>query len=161
MAFTAGQKVRAADLNDALAAAGCEAQFNMAVDQSAAHATVVPVLFGTTVVSSTLVTKGTSGSGSTFTLNRAGVWTASATIRYQSGGSSAFSSVYCTLNGTQIVSQAVTTSSILVLHVALTFRANLNDVLTINVYHERGSSVTIKADNTNALGRLNLAWLHP
>lgn len=162
MVFTAGQKLRASDLNDAFAADDCEGEYNMGSDQSISTGASTPLLFGTTNRSSSLITKGTSGAGSTFTVNRDGVWACSAVIRYQSGGSSAYSGATIRVSSAPHATSAVTTSGIVILTpVIAAIRLAAGTVLDVQAYHERGVSATVRADNANADGRLYLAYLHP
>lgn len=162
MVFVAGQKLRASDLNDSFAADDCEGEYNMAVDQTAATGGSTPLLFGTTNRSSSLITKGTSGTGSTFTVGRDGVWAIGAVIRYNGNGSAAFTAAYLRIDGAVHCMAAQFTADIIVLNPCIpAIRLTSGQVVTVDAYHERGTTATVDANNSTSMGRLYLAYLHP
>jgi len=155
MAFTAGQKVRASQLNTA----GTYAEYNQAAGQSVANITNVTAGFSTVNQSSLIVTRATSGAGHQFTLGRAGLWTINATIRFNGGTGERF--VGINSNGAGVASWgAPSTGGPVTLSPSVTRYFALNDVVTVTLFQGSGGTLTTEANNGSGWGRINLSWIH-
>lgn len=162
MTFTAGQKLSAADLNDALAATGCEAEYNATSDQTFTTGSEVNVAFGTANTTTSLVTRAVSGVGHSFTLNLAGVWLITTTCRWTASATGQrYNSIQ--INGSaHASSDASAVAAIPVNHnITLCKRFSLSDVITVTGFHDAGANRDMQANNVAGWNRINLNWLHP
>lgn len=85
MAFTAGQKLKASNLGQL----SHTAQYSSGAAQTIGTGADTIVNFATADITSTYVTRATSGAGHKFTLNASGLWAVSSTIRWSATGASA------------------------------------------------------------------------
>lgn len=125
--------------------------------QSIPNAAATNLLFGTASLTTTAVTRATSGAGHVFTLTRAGLWIVLAYCRLQAGGTTA----YCGLNlttsaaGHALVSNAQFTNQICILTATVPIMAAANDTVSVNMYQERGSAVSTLDTATG----IRMAWI--
>jgi hypothetical protein len=131
-------------------------EYNQATTQSAANAAGTIVAFGTISTSTPLVTRGTSGAGHSFTLNRAGIWAVSYSVRT----SSATGERHATINDAvgEAAAASFTGTGFAQLNVNLTRYFGSGTVLTCQLYQSTGGSITIQGSNGQT--RLHLSWLH-
>lgn len=109
-------------------------------------------------------TLGDTTTGSSFTINRAGLWVLSASVRFELGGTATAERYMAIANGD--VSVRYTHSAItpgaggpVTLNASATFRFAVNDVVAVWVYQASGGSLNLAtAWNATALA---LSWLRP
>lgn len=137
-----------------------DVEFNASVAQTLANSTNTVLAFGTDNLTSSLVTKATSGAGHQFTLNRAGVWSINCTLRYVASVNAR--ETYVEINGSLGVlgAQSVVTNVNVAttLNVGLVKAFSAGVVLEINGFQSSGGN--LNTDPTAGWTRLNLAWLH-
>jgi len=147
-----------------------DAQYQAASDQTISSGSDTLAAFGTTKLSSTLVTRNTSGAGHAFRLNRAGRWAINTTVRWEnsaSGGERFNSIMYA---GSNVASQGIlkaASSSPITFNLSVLVRVTTAAAGTssadvaINAYQFAGSNQVLEADDGSAWGRINLSWLGP
>lgn len=116
------------------------------------------VAFGTDNKTTPLVTKGTSGSGNKFTINKAGMWMITATVRWPSATSG---QIYTALqlNAGSIIGDGGPAASNPVTHsLSLVQDLAVNDTIQLDVFQSSAGSMTL--DTTASGVHINLAWIH-
>lgn len=137
-----------------------DVEYNASAAQGIPNSTNTILAFGTNSLISSLVTKATNGAGHQFTLNRAGLWSITCTLRYV--GSVNARETYIDINGTYGVLAAQST----VTNVNVATTQNVSVVKAFpagTVIYVRGfqsSGGTLNTDPTAGWSRLNLAWIH-
>jgi hypothetical protein len=159
--FTAGQKLRADVLNEALDG-GTSAQYNAAATQTITTGTQPIVAFGTTNRTSTLVTRAVSGAGHKFTLLRAGIWGITSCVRWagNTGGeryvllTSSIGGLCSAGNPVGVLNGPVTISP----STQEYFPAG--STVWIEAFQNSGGNRDLEFNNGAAWGRISLTWLH-
>ncbi len=147
-----------------------DAQYQAASDQTIASGSDTLVAFGTTKLSSPLVTRGTSGAGHYFRLNRAGRWAINTTVRWgnSASGGERFNSIrYAAANiASQGILKAASSSPItfnlsVLVRVTTAAAGTSSADVDINAFQFAGSNQVLEAVDGSAWGRINLSWLGP
>lgn len=165
MSFVAGQRIRASDMNGLVPQGdvGTYAEYNTASNQSFTSGTQAVVLFGTTNLTSTLVTRATDGAGHRFTLGRAGLWVISATIRWVSdSGGERYSTITSSDGGVASQSDilAAGTTAAVTSNLSICRYFNLSAWVRVECYQNAGGNRSLESNNASGWGRINLAWIH-
>jgi hypothetical protein len=147
---------------------GSDASFNAASNQTIGNAVDTVIAFGTDLVTSPLVVKGTTGAGHYFRLQRAGRWLATSTIRWASNatgerynailvGGSVRASQGALLAGTSPVTHNLTAA----------FRVAIGDQNTsaadvhMTAYQSSGANRDLEANSGSRWNSIQLSWLGP
>lgn len=142
-----------------------DAEFNMATAQSIANTTDTMVEFGTTNVSSPLVTKAASGTGHTFTLNRSGRWVITTTLRFAANASAGERYFAIRRTGTEVIASTggvkAAISGPWTANLSVTKRFGVGDVISGWVYQSSGAAASMESNNGAAWGRINFSWVGP
>lgn len=159
MPFTAGQKLRASNLGQL----SSTAEYTSSANQTIGNAADTIVAFATADITSSLVTRNTSGVGHTFTLNAAGLWTVGFCVQFAAGATgqrTAFlytpSSVRHKQAGGDAESDAVNT-----LALSITKYFASGTILAVGVYQDSGGNLTLNSVPTFGFNRIDLACLLP
>lgn len=156
MAFYAGQKLKASNLGQL----STTAQYQATVDQTIANNGQVFVAFGQANITSSLVTRGTSGAGHTFTVNASGLWWLSTTVRF---AALATNSREAWMEGPVgricSSSQAGSSGSPSTIQLSALIWADSGSAFAVGVFQNSGGSATLSFDTTNALGRIDIAYI--
>jgi len=144
---------------------GSDAEYVAASAQSIPHgiATNTVVAFGTAVTSSPLVTRATSGAGHVFTLNRAGRWSLTTTIRFADATTArelyaGILNATTTPYGANGMGTSVNVPT--TLNVAVTRRFAQGDQVTVQVAQSSGAPLALDPGFPGWV-RLNLSWIAP
>lgn len=162
MQFTAGQKLRAADLTY-VAGTGTDAQYTAATAQSLGNLADTMIAFGTTNRATSLLTQSAVTPGHRFTINRSGLWSVSATVRVAigSGAGERYMQVRTTA-GDVIVAQGQPVPSSAgapsTLSVDRTRYIAAGTILEVTVWQASGATLNTDIGNPGWV-RINLAWL--
>lgn len=106
MAFSAGQKMRASHFGQL----STTARYQAASTQTITHNTGTVVAFGTALVTSSLVTRSTTGAGHLFTFGASGLWYVGTNIRW-AALATGIREMWIDSGGTRLMSSAATGSS--------------------------------------------------
>jgi len=138
---------------------GVSARYYNGADQSIPNVSNVIVAYPSSVRTSSLVTQQTQGAGNAFRLNRAGIWTIQATVRFNPAGGG---ESYCAMQSNNAVITAdggpfagITRT----INISTTDYFNLNDVVTLAMYQSSGVTI-LTASSGGTWMNLNLTWLH-
>jgi hypothetical protein len=156
MPYVAGQKLQADDLGQSTTAA----EYQQNASQSISHVTNTELLYNTANQTSTLVTRATSGSGHSFTLERAGIWAIAFTEAF-TANATGYREFWAEVNGSNFmrVNYPATTASDASYTVSKVRPFAENDVVIIWGVQSSGGAlnrVYVPGSNT---GRVNFAWL--
>lgn len=166
MAFQPSEKMRAATLNNYIASGDYStyAEYNMAANQTVADSASVVVAFATQNRASPLVSQSTDQLGHRFTLNRAGLWCITATLRWASaagpgeryvgiGGSAG--------SGWQSDQMASGLTGPPTECVSINRYFAVASYVRVEVWQAgTGAGRDLEANNGQGWGRINLAWIH-
>ena len=133
-----------------------QAEYNPSSTQSIPNTTSTNLAFGNESVASSLVTRATSGAGHKFTLNRAGVWAITLTVRTASGSGERFASINDTAG--YVAACNVLGSGIAHLNVHLTRSFASGVEITPVLYQSTGGALS--TSNGTGETRMHFAWLH-
>lgn len=119
------------------------------------------VSFDTNNTTTALATKATSGAGHQWTLNRAGIWSFTTTIRWDSAATGSLRLAAIRKGGNHIVSANVHLSHTNVAHhsVSITGVFAANDVIDVVVFQDAGAARTMDPSNTQGWCRIDGVWL--
>lgn len=159
MPFTAGQKLKASNLGQLSSTAKYTSNANQTIGNNADTI----VAFTTADITSSLVTRATSGVGHTFTLNASGIWTIGFTVQFAAGAAgqrTAFlytpSSVRHVQTGGDAESDAVNT-----LHASVTMYFAATSIVAVGVYQDSGGNLTLNSTPVFGFNRIDLACILP
>jgi hypothetical protein len=154
--YYAGQKLKASDLGQETTTA----EYNAASNQSIPNNADTTIAFGTTNLTSTLVTRSTSGAGHKFTLGRSGLWVVSASIRFTAAATGERAMNLATAAGRFANSSHPGSSgsaSNLFIEIVKYFASGTE--IHIGVFQNSGGALNSEGLNSDAYGRFNIGWL--
>jgi hypothetical protein len=131
-------------------------EYNQSGTQSAANAAGTIVAWGNISTATPLVTRGTSGAGHSFTLNRAGVWTVSYSLRTDSGTGERHATINDAVG--ECAAASYTGTGVAQLNVNLTRYFSSGTVITCQLFQSTGATRTIQGSNGQT--RLHISWIH-
>lgn len=137
------------------------AEYNATSAQTVATSSDTVIAFGTENVASSLVTRGTSGAGHTFTLNRAGLWQIGVTLRYN--GVAANRETYIEIResgyGIMAADSVVTNLNLATtMHCTVSKVFEATDVVFARTFQSSGGN--LNTIETQGWTRINLNWIH-
>lgn len=156
MPYVAGQKVQADDFGQS----STSAQYQTNADQSIANNTAVELLYNTANRTSTLVTRATSGSGHSFTLERAGLWAISVTEQF-SANATGEREFWVACNGANFmrVRYAGSSASGEAYTISKILPYAENDVIIVWCVQTSGGALNRLNTAGSNNGRIDLCWL--
>lgn len=165
MAFNASEKIRAATLNSYIASGDYStyAEYGMNGPQTVADSSSVVVFFGYQNRASPLVSQSLDQLGHRFTLNRAGLWAITASLRWGSNvaGGERYSAIGGSTNGVASQSDGyLNGTGPPVNNLSATRYFAVGAYVRIEVWQSSGGPRDLEANNDVGWGRINLAWLH-
>ena len=158
MAFTAGQKVKAANFGQQ----SSSAQYQSSAGQVISNTTDTPIAFGTANVTTDLVTRATSGVGHKFTLNKSGLWAVTTTVRFPATATGERS---CHIEDSLGLwhgshSQAGSSGAPSTLNVTTGVKyLTADDWIQVEVYQSSGGNITTDSNALLAFGRLDIVGI--
>lgn len=159
MPFTAGQKLRASNLGQL----SSSAQYTAASNQTIGNNADTIVAFGTADITSSLVTRNTSGVGHTFTLNASGLWTIGFTVQFAAGAAGQRTAFLYTPSSVRHVQQGgdAEADAVNTLHASVCKYFASGAILAVGVYQDSGGNLTLNSVPLFAVGRIDLACILP
>ncbi len=158
--YTAGQKLRASDLNHDLAS-GTDAQYNANATQTVTTGTQPIVAFGQQNKASSLVTRSVSGAGHKFDLGRSGIWAITCCIRWAGANTG---ERYVLLNsdagGLCSAGAALSVSSPFTVSPSATVYLASGTDVWVEVFQNSGGNRDLEFNNSTGWNRINFVWLH-
>lgn len=157
MAFYAGQKLKASNLGQL----DHYAQYQSSAGQVIGTAADTVLAFGTDNITSSLVTKSTTGAGHKFTLNAAGIWSITATARFPGTATGQRAAHFKDSLGLWIhsTSQPASATAPAGLHLTITKYFAANDTVQFEVYQDSGGNITTDSNSTLAWGRIDIVCI--
>lgn len=154
--FRAGQRVRASELGQLSSTAQYQQSSNMTI----ATASSTFVSFAQANVTTSMVTRNASGAGHTFTLNKAGIWIITASVRFDPLATNS-RQAWIQLGGGRLnsASQAGSASAPSTMPLATCQWFDAGSVVAIAVYQDSGGNATLLAGVSTAEGRVDLAYI--
>lgn len=141
---------------------GAEAQYSASSAQSVADSTNVVMAFGTDDTTSAAVTKSAQGAGHKFTLNTAGVWLITTTVRYATTTATGerFAGLK-TAAGLELGGEgsAPTSGNPATVNFAINRRFAVGDAVYVTLFQGTGSTRTLEPFTGGGWCRINLSWL--
>lgn len=137
------------------------AQFSASSAQSVANATDVTCGFGTADTASSAVTRAVRAEGHQFTLNTAGLWTITATVRYSTTTATGerYAGIHTGSGGGQPLAGAGSNpssgSSPVTLNVAVTRYFTASSTVFVNLYQGTGNPLALEPGSGGGWVRLN------
>lgn len=165
MSFVAGERARASVLNALVPQAdvGTYAEYNSNNNQTISNNTQPVIWFPTANRTSTLVTPAVDGVGHRFTLNRAGLWMISTTIRWVSAtGGERYTLIGSSDGGLASQSDVLPASlgGPVTSNVAVCRYFIATAWVRVECFQNAGANRDLESSNPNGWGRINLAWIH-
>jgi hypothetical protein len=155
--FLAGQKLRASNLGQL----SSTAQYQAASAQSINDSTATVVAYGTANITSSLVTRSTSGAGHKFTLGASGLWSVTTTVQFAANATGerrlniedSLGLWHCsTIDHGDGAHPAI-------LSLSITKWLAEGDYLQVEAYQTSGGALNLDANSITALGRIDIACL--
>ncbi|MEU7817055.1 hypothetical protein [Pseudonocardia sp. NPDC049154] len=145
---------------------GSDAAFNGSAAQTIANTTDTIFAAGTTVISSPLVTRTTSGVGHRFTLNRTGRWAFMFNPRWGAPGGAIGGERYAAIRkGTAVIASngfiSQAQNSPTTMNVNCIQRCTSGEWIEFWVYQNSGGSRDLENNSGASWGRCQLTWLGP
>lgn len=134
------------------------AEYNQAANQPLTASTNTTVTFGTANYTAAIVTKGLSATtpGDAFTLNRAGLWSISTTMRLTAPATG--EGLFCAIRSNAVNIASANSPRTAGITAVRSF--NSGDVIDVLVFTTT-ASLSTEANNGSGWGRINLSWMRP
>lgn len=157
MVMRAGQKLTAAELGQLSSTAQYQQTSNMTIPTSSNQF----VSFAQNNRTTAFVTKQTSGSGHTFTLNKSGLWAITASVRFDPAGTNSRQAWIEGPGGfrynTAAMPASATSPSTMPLATCQWFDSGTT--IAVTVFQDSGGNVTLLAGANTAEGRIDLVYI--
>jgi hypothetical protein len=159
VAFYAGQKLKASNFG---AQATC-AQYDGASAQTIGTGSDTVIAFGTASVTSSYVSRSTSGAGHSFTVLASGIWAITVNVRWSTSGASATGekSIHLETGGLWIASSTIgaETDAAVSHHISYTSWLASGTTLQVEAFQNSGGDESLDANVFHGVPRINFALI--